>query len=989
LGAESKITSLGTSFSHLLSGYPVPSEYRQGCLRSAIVESVDIPGCVLANPYLQQAGRSFLSILRENSLMSRICALRFTKWCVMFGFCVTGLPLTVPQAFSQASAQSAVRDRIVQAVNNGQMAILPGSATPLAQSEYDQGRVEPDMAIEGVSIAFSLSPSQQAALQSLLAAQQDPSSPLYHKWLTPDEFAARFGMSDDDLNKAEAWLQSQGFTGLQISRSRAAISFNGSAAQIENAFHTEIHRYQVNGEKHVANSSDLSIPSALGGVVLAVRHLNDFQPKPRARKLTTAHFTSSVSGSHFLTPGDFATIYDIDPLYTAGFDGSGVTIAVIGQTLIDVSDANAFRSAAGLSVNPPQLFLVPGTGNATTCTGDLNEANLDVEWSDGVAKNATILFVYAGVGTAAGSSCTNRNANVFDALEYAIANNLAPVISISYGNCESALGSGFILSLQQEIQQANAQGQTVSAASGDNGAADCDSSTATTATHGLAVDVPAAIPEVTGVGGTEFMDDTTGADPPYWAGASGSDVISSALVYIPEMAWNDSPVTGTGTPPLATTISAGGGGVSTIFTSKPSWQAALTLPDGVRDVPDVALAGSPGHDGYLVCSQGSCVNGFRMSNQDLNVFGGTSVGAQVFGGILAILNQATHSSGLGNANVELYKLAASTPAVIHDITTGNNIVPCKSGTPSCPATAPFQFGYSAKTGYDLATGLGSLDVNNLASAWPGFVAATSYSVSATPITISSAGASAPSTVTVSSSNGFAGTINLACAFVPPQPASAGISCSLNQSSVVLSNSTTSATATLTVSTTAPHAISNTSANKRAPGHWFMVSSGAFLACLFIVGIPARKRSRVTRFGVALLAFLGCALMFSSMGCGGGSSSGGGGTTPTAATPTLNPAPGDYTGHVAVSFSDATTGALLFCTTDGITPTASSPACATLNLTTTSTLQAIAVATGYNNSAVASGTYTIQQGTAMGTYVVQVTAKSGSSSQAANVLVTVQ
>jgi hypothetical protein len=166
----------------------------------------------------------------------------------------------------------------------------------------------------------------------------------------------------------------------------------------------------------------------------------------------------------------------------------------------------------------------------------------------------------------------------------------------------------------------------------------------------------------------------------------------------------------------------------------------------------------------------------------------------------------------------------------------------------------------------------------------------------------------------------------------------------------------------------------------------MASAGAWLACLFVIGIPARKWR-----GAAMLVLLCCGLLAAGMGCGGGSSGGGGGgtTIPTAATPVFSPAPGDYAGNVTVSFSDATAGALLFCTTDGTTPTASSPACATLNLTTTSTLQAIAVATGFNNSAVASGTYTIQEGTATGAYVVQVTAKSGSLSQSTNVSVTVQ
>ncbi len=234
--------------------------------------------------------------------------------------------------------------------------------------------------------------------------------------------------------------------------------------------------------------------------------------------------------------------------------------------------------------------------------------------------------------------------------------------------------------IQGWVQQANLQGQALTAASGDAGAADCDgdSSTAVSvATRGLSVDVPAAIPEVIAVGGTEFTSDNTTGGNNYWAGASGNDVISSALSYIPEMAWNDSPVTGTGTV-LSQSLFAAGGGVSTFF-SKPSWQTALTPADSHRDVPDVSLPGSPNHDGYLVCSQGSCVNGFRLADGTLNVFGGTSVGSQVFGGMLAIINQASNSAGLGHANQELYTLAGSTPAAFHDVTSGNIIVPCTAG----------------------------------------------------------------------------------------------------------------------------------------------------------------------------------------------------------------------------------------------------------------------------------------------------------------------
>jgi subtilase family serine protease len=887
-----------------------------------------------------------------------------------------------------SSGQTGPQNRILQQVDASQMTVLRGSLHPLAKAQYDRGRVNPAMEMRGVSINFKPSSSQEADLQQLLAAQRDPSSREYHKWLTPEQYAARFGMSQGDLDRVVGWLQSEGFAGIHVSRGHTQVSFSGTAAQVGSAFRTEIHHFDVNGKSHVANATALAVPSALAGTVMSIRNVSDFRPHPRARRLPTARFTSGQTGNHFVGPGDFATIYDLKPLYAAGFDGTGVTIAVAGQTQIDVSDANTFRSLSGLPSNPPQTFLVPSTGNSTVFAGsDLDEANLDVEWSGAVAKNATILYVYVG---------DDLTKSVFDALFYAIDNDLAPVVSISYGECEPLGTMADAQTLQMWAQEANSFGETFVGPSGDTGAADCDSGAS--ATQGLAVDIPAAVPEVTGVGGTEFMGDNTAhADAPYWGDSNGTtDVVDTALTYIPEMAWNDSPVTGTG--PVADTALAATGGGKSIFFTKPSWQTALTPADGARDVPDVSLAGSPDHDGYLVCSRDNtneptCTNGsFRFSDGSLTVFGGTSVSVQAFAGILGILNQATQSAGLGNVNPDLYTLAASAPAAFHDVKAGSNIVPCTSGSTNCPASAPFQIGYNAGTGYDLATGLGSLNANNLVLAWPGFAATPSYTVKGTDVTISSAGGSGSSTITVSSTTGFGGasgaTVDLTCAFVPPQPQSAGLSCSFGSGgSVTLSNSTTSATATMQIDTATPHAASNPSAEARphAPIGWFMASGGALLAGVFVIGAPKRRWRWIALFGLCFTVFLAVGI-----GCGGGNSSSGGGSTPTAATPTFNPAPGTFTGSVTVTLADSTAGATILCTTDGTTPTVLSPVCAfPIVATSTSTIQAFAVATGFNNSAVASGMYTIQAGTPSGTYIVAVTAKSGGISQTTNVNVTVQ
>jgi subtilase family serine protease len=774
------------------------------------------------------------------------------------------------------AAPAQVRNRIAQNIGDTEPVML-SAPHPLARAEFDQGRVEGSMKINHASIVFKLSPAQQADLDKLLAEQQDPHSTNYRKWLTPEQYAARFGMSDGDLAKVSAWLTSQGLNVNGYSRARTSVFFSGNAAQVESALRTQFNRYLVDGEIHFANATEIYLPAALSGTVLSVRGLDDFRPRPRVH-VAQPRFTSHVTGNHFVAPGDFATIYNVKPLYDAGLDGTGVKVAVVGQSLIaannSTTDLDAFRAAAGLPKKDPTFVQVGGGTPKILSSGDQVESILDLEWSGAVAKNADIIFVFS-----------SPNGGAFDAITFAIDNNLAPVISSSYGTCE-ALMSG-LSAFRASVQQGNAQGQTLIGPAGDSGAADCELQTATVATHGLAVDVPAAIPEVTGIGGSEFTGDAAGAvtgtapntnagATGFWSGTTGgTDALSSALSYIPETGWNDTTA--------GSRFSATGGGVSTTFT-KPSWQVPLTPSDGHRDVPDIALNASPAHDPTMICAQGSCVNGFRDASGNLNVVGGTSVGAPTFAGILAIINQATQSSaGLGNINPTLYTLAVSTPTAFHDITTGNNIVPCASGTPTtgpaasrCPTTAPFQIGFSAGTGYDLVTGLGSIDANLLATSWPGFVVEPGFSVGASPSMVASPGQSATSTITVTATNGFSGTVDLTCT---PPVSTATITCSFGSTtSVVLSPTNTSGTATLTISTVAPHAQSGESSALRPYGFgWLPASGGGLLAGIFVLGVPSRRRRHLAGFGLLLLVFFAA-----GVGCGGGSSSSG--STKTGGTP---------------------------------------------------------------------------------------------------------
>ena len=572
--------------------------------------------------------------------------------------------------------------RITQPVNDAQRTVLAGNIHPKALAAAlagnDQGRVSPSLALHYITLTLAPSTNQQAGLQKLLIAQQTPGSPDYHRWLTPEEYGQRFGASDADIAKITQWLQQQGLSVVSVARGKGWIAASGTAAQVETAFQTEIHSYLADGETHYANASEPSVPAAFGSVVKGIRGLNDFRLKPRMRPAATKPNYTGEGNTNYVAPGDFATIYDVTPLYSAGINGTGQKIAIAGQIEVVLSDIQQFRSMFNLPANDPRMVLVPGSANpgSNSQSGDLAESDIDLEWSGAVARDASIIFVYS--------------TDAFTSVQYAIDENLAPVLSVSYGDCELETSSSEVSALQQMAEQANAQGITWFAASGDDGAADCDDSD----NPGLAVDIPGSIPEVTSSGGTEFAEGTG----TYWS-PTDSSTGGSALSYIPETTWNDSAEDDE--------PSASGGGKSVLF-SKPSWQSGPGVPsDGARDVPDISLNTSDDHDPYVVYTSGS-----------LQLYGGTSFAAPTFAGMTVLLNQKLGSGGVGNINPKLYSLAQSNPGIFHDITTGNNIVTvaCSKRQPDCTANG---VGYYAGAGYDLCTGIGSVDMYKLVTGWSG------------------------------------------------------------------------------------------------------------------------------------------------------------------------------------------------------------------------------------------------------------------------------
>ena len=603
---------------------------------------------------------------------------------------------------------AAQRDRIRGPIDEHESVILRGNIHRKALPENDRGALDSATLIHGVKLVLGQTDRQASDLEQFLEAQRDPSSPDYRNWLSPEQYAERFGASENDLANLQSWLESHGLVVEQVARARNWIAVTGSAGRIAAAFRTELHHYEVGGEKHFANAAEPSIPSSLAGLVIAIRGLDDFHPKPQRASIRTNPDFNATNSNHYVAPDDLAIIYDIQALYQAGYDGFGQKIVIAGQTGIKLADVRGFRTTFNLPMRDPQLVLAgadPGTS-----PNDQIEADLDLEWSGAIARNATIIYVYSH--------------DVFDSVQYAIDQNLAPVISVSYGGCETWAPATY----RTMAQQANAQGITWMNASGDSGPFGCDNG-GKIATSPPSTTFPADVPEITAVGGTEFNE----AGGTYWSNRNSSN-LASAVSWIPEKAWNDtSPANG---------LAAGGGGVSKLYT-KPWWQTGPGVPnDQARDVPDVSLNASGAHDSYVLYANGGLMG-----------IGGTSAAAPAFAGIVAILNQylvatgAIPKAGLGNLNPSLYSLAQNTTGLFHDITAGDNIVPCAAGVTGC---ASGSFGYKAGPGYDLATGLGSVDAWNLVTKWAALPPSvgTTLALSATPAAIQQS-ATAQLTATVS------------------------------------------------------------------------------------------------------------------------------------------------------------------------------------------------------------------------------------------------
>ena len=679
---------------------------------------------------------------------------------------------------------------------------LAGNTHPLARSEFDLGPLDRDFALDHLQLVLKRSPDKAAALEARIDAMHDPGSPDYHRWLTAAEFGERFGPTQGDLDAVTAWLASSGIRVEDVPAGRMFVSFSASAAQVEAAFGTPIHRLNVDGQPHIANMVDPTIPVSLANVIEGVHALHDFMPRTFHRRsgpvrreagrwsrvpgLPDFTFNDPKNGPYYaVAPADFATIYGLTPLFAEGLRGSGQTIAVIEDTNINnTSDVATFRSAFGLSGYAGTFSQVHPSG-ATTCTNPgtnsaEDEAALDAEWAGAAAPDATIeLAACKDTTTVFGGLIAIQN----------LINGSSPpsILSKSYGECESLNGAAANASYVNTYQQAAAQGISVFVSSGDDGAAACDP-TGAYATHGLAVSGFASTPYNVAVGGTDFTDayDHAKGGPAvttYWS-ATNTTTYGSALSYVPEIPWNSTcasqlvlslkgytvgygasgfcNASASSTAGLLTTT-AGSGGQSA-YSTQPSWQTGVvglpTSASGPRYLPDVSFFAGNGVWGhYLVhCMTDTAQGGgpctyTNLADTEALGSGGTSYAAPAMAGIQAIVNQSA-GSDQGNPNYELYKLAGaeygaggsaacnstggtatspvlpSSSCIFNDVTQGDIDVPCRS-TSGCygasagndgvlsTSAAALGVAYSATTGWDYATGLGSVNAYQLVHAWGG------------------------------------------------------------------------------------------------------------------------------------------------------------------------------------------------------------------------------------------------------------------------------
>jgi|HubBroStandDraft_6_1064221.scaffolds.fasta_scaffold03268_2 subtilase family serine protease len=734
--------------------------------------------------------------------------LRKTALCA-FGVLVLALTLAFPfLSFSQSGHSRAL---ITQRIDESKLITLTGNTHPSATPANDRGIVADDFQMDHMYLLLRRPAEQEKALEQRVASLTDIKSPSYHQWLTAKELGESYGLASSDITTVTNWLESHGFTVNGTFANHVLIDFSGTARQVRESFHTEIHNLEVDGVKHIANMSDPKIPAAFADAVVGVVSLTDFMPRPMYKPKSAY----TIGGGTFaVVPADLGVIYNLNPLLTGGTSGQGQTVVVVEDTNVyKTSDWTTFRNTFGLSTYTAGTFTQVHPTGTTACTnpgtnGDEIEAILDAEYASAAAPSAAIEL----------ASCSDT-ATMFGGL-IAIENlinaaNPPAVMSMSYGQCEANDGAAFNATFNTTYMQAASEGVSVFVSSGDESAVSCDANSSKS-THGIGISGWTSTPYNVSVGGTDYSDTFAGTTSTYW-NATNTSTFGSAKSYIPEIPWNDSCASvliaqffgGTsvtyGTSGFCNSAlgedeflstGSGSGGPSGCATgapsisgvvsgtcagyAKPSWQSGVAgiVADGVRDIPDVSLFAANGVWGhyYPFCDTdpedfGTCSgapSGWLGA-------GGTSFSSPIMAGIMALVNQKTGSIQ-GNPNPTLYSLAAveygltgnascnstlgnavASTCIFYDITQGDFDVNC-TGTNNCylpsgkngvvsTSDAAYDPAYVAGTGWDFTTGLGSVNAANLVNAWP--VSTTpSFTLTPSPTSLSIAQAGTAQTSTI-------------------------------------------------------------------------------------------------------------------------------------------------------------------------------------------------------------------------------------------------
>jgi pseudomonalisin len=776
----------------------------------------------------------------------------------------TRLPNAIPQA-----------DRITSRASLRATTRLAGHLPSWAIAANDAGPLSPDTTLR-LTFVLSRSPERQAAFTQLLADQQNPASSSYHRWLTPQQIGTLYGPTQHDLDTLTGWLATAGLNLKELAPSHVFVTVEAPVSTVANALGTSFRNFSLRdatgrATPHIAATANPAIPTALAAIVTSITGLADSPITPDHHLITPSSVASpspdltNGNGSHNIVPADFAVIYNLNPVYQSGINGTGQKIAVLGRSQVLPADITALETLTGIPNKLPNTIIPPAgvdpgmTGtNPTSGTnpGDQGEATVDVGRVIATAPGAQVDLVVSGaVGGLDG---------LYIAATYAVQTLNDPVINISFSSCEAnstlttAGVSGFWNTL---FEQAAGQGISVIVSSGDSAAAECQpAGQAATGTQVRSINTLCASSYATCVGGTEFADFTSPST--YWKTTNSTNPITnatyeSAISYIPEGAWNEP---GTASPFL---VNGTGGGAS-IYIPKPSWQTGAGVPaDNFRDIPDVSFASSS-HDSYLVClayGGATCTtSGGNISN--VGGVAGTSVAAPAMAAIAALLNQKSGGSQ-GNLNPLLYDLATNAPAVFHDATPATSGVAscdintpsmCNNSTPSSAALTGGLAGYPLTAGYDLATGLGSLDVAAFLNTYAR-VASISVSAASPSLTLQRGDTTSNTDVLTLGSFAYAGNASLACTvtYTGATPAASSPICNIAPSTVALTGGGT-ATTTLTLATSTP--VSAALAPLTPPASREVPVSRLAFASLFLLALlPAKRYSRSLRAWRSLPVYL--------------------------------------------------------------------------------------------------------------------------------------